>query len=99
MIPRIRFSNGIAELVYGEEVFNRERRGGPKLQMGPKICYAAKSSLSRSLNGLWKKGIVKKGLAEYNSFWYKEEYLDGSKIGYWTHEVSGLELVWINKQT
>jgi hypothetical protein len=52
-------AEGIAKLVFGEAVFNRERRGGHYCD-DITLCYAAKSSLSRIFQSLFKKGLVAK---------------------------------------
>ena len=69
----------IATVVFGKDVLNVERRGGHYCT-GISICYAAKSSLSRTLKQLHQKGLVKKCIPVYNRGWIKREDVDGSPI-------------------
>jgi len=62
---------GIAKLVYGEEVLDRVRRGGHYCS-DVSLCFAAKSSLSRTLKNLWEKGLVKKCKPIRRYGWFKE---------------------------
>lgn len=65
-------TRGIAELVFGKEVFHCERRGG-QYCFNITLCYAAKSSLSRVLKSLWLKGLVKRCRPIYRYGWHKAD--------------------------
>jgi len=83
---------GIASIVYGEEVFGCERRGGHAC-VDLSVCYAAKSSLSRALKSLWKKGLVKKCKPIYESYWVKG---NESGVGFYNRELVHLRAVSID---
>ena len=80
--PKERFSHfpegndiqGIARIVWGDEVFNCAKRGGHYCS-DVTLCYAAKSSLSRVLKKLWQYGLVKRCKPIYHYGWYKP-YID-----------------------
>jgi len=61
---------GIAKLVYGEEVLDCARRGGHHCS-DVSLCFAAKSSLSRTLNRLYQTGLVKKCKPIRHYGWFK----------------------------
>ena len=89
---------GIAKIVYGETVLNCERRGGHYCS-DVSLAYAAKTVLSRVLNGLWKKGLVKKCKPIYHYGWETFEDRDGSIHGCYgkIHELKFLRCVWLNE--
>ena len=70
---------GIAEKVYGPKVLN------PYTNL--RVTPSAMSSLSRCLNGLWRKGLVYKCKPIYRRYWYKDEVLPG----HMTRDLVGLE--------
>ena len=89
---------GLASMVYGQQALNCERVGG-RYVSNLSIAYSVKSSLSRTLKNLWKKGIVKKCLPEYRRYWHKPNERDRETIGggFYGADLKGLNASWINE--
>jgi len=71
---------GLASMVYGQRALNCERVGG-NICSGVSVAYSARSSLSRALKSLWKKGIVKKCHPEYRRYWHKPNEWNRERMG------------------
>ena len=84
----------IATVVFGKDVFNVERRGG-RYVGDVNICYAAKSSLSRTLKNLWQKELVKKCQPIYIRKWQHLEDRDGSILKFYGIAQRYLRIIWL----
>lgn len=83
---------GIASIVYGRDVLDPYSNAS--------LTDSAKSSLSRALKSLWRKGMVKKCHPEYRRYWHKpnewnREIMGG---GFYSADLMGLDASWVNEE-
>jgi hypothetical protein len=83
----------IAKDVWGAPVLGREKRRGHNCYNMP-LCYAAKSSLSRTLKQLWLKGLVVKCKPIHYYGWVKVTFKTGEKGAYWGKARNFLRGMW-----
>lgn len=90
---------GLASMVYGQNVLNCAQVGG-YYTSNLSVAYSAKSSLSRTLKNLWRKGIVKKCHPEYRSYWHKpdERGRERGDVGFYGADLKGLNASWLNEE-
>ena len=87
---------GIAKIVYRDQVLNCEKAGGHKIS-NLSVCYSAKSSLSRVLNRLVKKGLVKRCTPYYHGRWEVADKERGSG-GFWYRRLLNLSSCWVDEE-
>ena len=87
---------GIAKIVYGDKVLHRERIGGHYVS-NLSVCYSAKSSLSRVLKQLVKKGLVKRCTPYYHGRWEGVDKESGS-VGFWNRRLLNLSSCWVDEE-
>ena len=88
--------DGIAKIVYGDKVLNREKIGGPYVS-NTSVCYSAMSSLSRVLTRLVKKGLVKRCTPYYHGSWEVADKERGS-VGFWYRRLLNLSSSWVDEE-
>jgi len=90
---------GLASMIYGQKVLNCAQVGGHYCS-NLSVAYSAKSSLSRALKSLWRKGMVKKCRPRYRRYWHKadEWQREAGLGGFYGADLTGLNASWLNEE-
>ena len=83
---------GIASIAYGRDVLNPYHN--------TYLTDSAKSSLSRALKSLWRKGMIKKCLPRYRRYWHKPDDWNKERgvVGFYGADLTGLNASWLNEK-